>query len=93
MGFACYGPRDLIDGVFDLYWIAVDPEACRNQIGRGSLTASEEEICKLNGHILISETSGTPDSQLLFSMGYTIKASIKDFYTMGDDQMIFTKRL
>ena len=27
LGFAIYGPRDLADGVFDLYWIAVDPDA------------------------------------------------------------------
>src|SRR5574342_587523 len=25
LGFACYGPRNLTDGAFDLYWIAVDP--------------------------------------------------------------------
>jgi ribosomal protein S18 acetylase RimI-like enzyme len=97
LGFACYGPRDLTDGVFDLYWIAVDPNARRNQIGRGLLTASEEEVRKLNGRILIAETSGTPHYEptrnFYFSMGYTIEASIKDFYTMGDDLVIFTKRL
>ena len=27
LGFACYGPRNLTDGAFDLYWIAVDPTA------------------------------------------------------------------
>src|SRR5215471_4671143 len=32
LGFAIYGPRDLADGVFDLYWIAVDPNARRSGI-------------------------------------------------------------
>ena len=35
LGFACYGPRDLTSGVFDLYWIAVEfqfsPQRCRTQ--------------------------------------------------------------
>ena len=30
LGFACYGPRDLTSGVFDLYWIAVDSNAHRS---------------------------------------------------------------
>src|SRR5512147_2227031 len=42
LGFACYGPRDLTNGVYDLYWIAVDSNCHRNGIGRGLLTASEE---------------------------------------------------
>jgi len=41
LGFACYGPRELTNGVFDLYWIAVDPNARRGGVGRGLITASE----------------------------------------------------
>ena len=97
LGYACYGPRDLTDGVFDLYWIAVDPNARRNQVGRGLLTACEMETRKAGGRMLIIETSGTPHYEptrkFYFSMGYTIEASIKDFYVPGDDLMIFTKRL
>ena len=96
-GYACYGPRDLTDGVFDLYWIAVDPNARRNSVGRGLLTASEEEVRKAGGRMLIIETSGTthyePTRKFYLSMGYAIEATIKDFYVMGDDLMIFTKRL
>lgn len=97
LGYACYGPRDLTDGVFDLYWIAVDPNARRNSVGRGLLAASEEEARKLGGRMLIAETSGTPHYEptrtFYFSMGYTIEATIKDFYIVGDDLMIFIKRL
>ncbi len=96
-GYACYGPRDLTDGVFDLYWIAVDPNARRNSVGRGLLTASEEEVRKAGGRMLIIETSGTPHYEptrkFYLSMGYAIEATIKDFYVKGDDLMIFTKRL
>ncbi len=97
LGYACYGPRDLTDGVFDLYWIAVDPNAQRNRVGYGLLTTSEKEIRELGGRILIIETSGTPPYEatrkFYLNMGYVIEASIKDFYMTGDDLMIFTKRL
>jgi len=96
LGYACYGPRDLTDGVFDLYWIAVDPNARRNRVGHGLLTASEEAVCKLGGRMLIAETSGTPHYEptrkFYFNMGYKIEATIKDFYVMGDDLTIFIKR-
>lgn len=97
LGFACYGPRDLAEGVFDLYWIAVDPNTRRSGIGRGLLTASEEAVRKIGGRMLIAETSGTPlyESTRAFylGMGYIAEATIKDFYTKGDDLVIFVKRL
>lgn len=96
-GYACYGPRDLTDGVFDLYWIAVDPNARHNGVGHGLLTTSEKKVREMGGRMLIAETSGTshyePTRKFYFRMGYTIEATIKDFYVMGDDLMIFTKRL
>ena len=97
LGFAIYGPRDLTDGVFDLYWIAVDPDARCNGVGRKLLTASEEAAHTMGGRMLIAETSGTPlyDStrKFYFSMGYENEATIKDFYTIGDDLKIFIKRI
>lgn len=97
LGFACYGPRDLTEGVFDLYWIAVDPNARRGGVGRVLLNASEEAVQKAGGRMLIAETSGTPlyDSTRAFylGMGYAAEANIKDFYKQGDDLVIFVKRL
>ena len=97
LGFACYGPRDLTDGVYDLYWIAVDPNARRGGVGRSLLTASEEAVRSLGGRMLIAETSGTPHYEptrkFYLGMGYTAEATIKDFYSRGDDLAIFVKRL
>jgi D-alanine-D-alanine ligase len=96
LGFACYGPRDLTHGVFDLYWIAVDLDCHRSGVGRRLLNASEEAVREAGGRMLIVETSGTPpyDVTRMFysSMGYTIEATIKDFYVEGDDLAIFVKR-
>ena len=96
LGFACYGPRDLTHGVFDLYWIAVDPNSRRGGVGRGLLTASEEAVRQAGGRMLIAETSGTPHYEptrkFYFSMGYSNEATIRDFYIQGDDLAIFIKR-
>jgi ribosomal protein S18 acetylase RimI-like enzyme len=96
LGYACYGPRDLTNGVFDLYWIAVDPNARRSGVGRGLLTASEEAVCRAGGRMLIAETSGTPHYEptrsFYLGMGYRMEATIKDFYLDGDDLVIFVKR-
>jgi ribosomal protein S18 acetylase RimI-like enzyme len=96
LGFACYGPRDLTSGVFDLYWIAVDPKSHRNGVGRKLLTATEDAVRQAGGRMLIAETSGTahyePTRNFYLGMGYTMEATIKDFYTEGDDLAIFVKR-
>jgi len=87
LGFAIYGPRDLTDGVFDLYWIAVDPAARCKGIGRTLLTASEEAVRTLGGRMLIAETSGTPHYEptrkFYFAMGYENEARIKDLHARG----------
>src|SRR6185436_2830253 len=84
LGFACYGPRDLTNGAFDLYWIAVDPSARGKGVGRALLTASENATREMGGRMLIAETSGTPHYEptrkFYFGMGYENEASIKDFY-------------
>lgn len=96
LGFACYGPRDLTSGVFDLYWVAVDPNCRGGGVGRRLLAASEEAAQKAGGRMIIAETSCTSvyDTTREFydRMGYTMEARIKDFYSIGDDLAIFIKR-
>ena len=96
LGFACYGPRDLTSGVFDLYWIAVDARSHRNGVGRRLLSATEEAVRQAGGRMLIAETSGTPlyepTRKFYLGMGYILEATIRDFYTEGDDLAIFVKR-
>jgi ribosomal protein S18 acetylase RimI-like enzyme len=97
LGFAIYGFRDLTDGVYDLFWIAVDPSARRNSVGRKLLTATEDLVRAQGGRMLIAETSGTPHyestREFYVRMGYENEATIKDFYSIGDDLKIFIKRL
>lgn len=97
LGYSCYGPRSLTSGTFDLYWIAVDPTIHRGGIGRKLLAASEEAVRKLGGRLIVLETSGLPTYEptrkFYLATGYTLEATLKDFYSPGDDLIIFTKHL
>jgi ribosomal protein S18 acetylase RimI-like enzyme len=97
LGYACYGPRALTDRTYDLYWIAVSPNARRGGVGRGLLAASEEAVRKLGGRLLVLETSGLPEYEptraFYLATKYTLEGTLKDFYKDGDDLVIFTKRL
>lgn len=97
LGYAIYGYRDLTDGVYDLYWIAVDSHARRKGVGRALLTACEEAVRASGGRMLIAETSGTAEyeatREFYVRTGYKAEAIIKDFYKPGDDLYIFIKRL
>jgi len=52
LGYACYGPRALTSGTYDLYWIAVDPNARRGGVGRTLLSATEQAVRQLGGRLL-----------------------------------------
>ena len=97
LGYACYGPRALTDRTYDLYWIAVSPNSKRGGVGRSLLGATEDSIHKLGGRLLIVETSGLPEYEptraFYLATGYTLEATLKDFYRDGDDLVIFTKRM
>ena len=97
LGYACYGPRALTDRTYDLYWIAVNPDARRGGVGRKLLVATEDATRNLGGRLLIVETSGLLKYEatraFYLATGYLLEATLKDFYSDGDDLVIFTKRL
>jgi ribosomal protein S18 acetylase RimI-like enzyme len=96
LGYACFGHRDLSRGVFDLYYIAVDPEARRTGVGRRLVRTAERAARDAGGRMLIAETSGTAaysaTRRFYASVGFHLEATIKDFYGKGDDLAIFVKR-
>jgi D-alanine-D-alanine ligase len=96
-GYACYGPRSLTEGTYDLYWIAVDPEYRRAGVGRLLLDWVEKDIRRMGGRLIVVETSGlekyAPTRRFYQATGYLLEATLKDFYKEGDDLVIFTKHL
>jgi ribosomal protein S18 acetylase RimI-like enzyme len=97
VGFTCYDERGLTHGTYDLYWIAVDPSARRLGVGKALMRATESEVQKRGGRLLVVETSGLEEyaSTRAFyeSVGYEKEAIIRDFYKVGDDLVIYTLHL
>lgn len=97
LGYACFGPHALTEGVYDLYWIVVDPEAQGRGIGHALLARAETEVQDRGGYLVLIETSSTPPyasaHRLYQSGGYHCEATIRDFYRRGDHLQIFVKDL
>jgi ribosomal protein S18 acetylase RimI-like enzyme len=90
LGFTVHGPTPCTLGTWDLYWIAVSPEA--QGMGIGSVLLKEVE-----GRLLVIETSSRPEYDptraFYLKRGYREVARVPDFYEAGDDRVIYTKDL
>ncbi len=96
-GYVCYGPTPLTQGVYDLYWIAVDPAVQGKGFGRLLIEYVEADIVKCGGRMLLIETSSQESygATIRFykKAGYKLVARIKNFYRIGDDKLVFSKEL
>jgi ribosomal protein S18 acetylase RimI-like enzyme len=96
-GYVCYGPAPMSDDVFDLYWIAVDPDRQGRGIGQQLLRFVENEVRRLAGRLLLIETSSkhayAPTIRFYQRAGYREISRIKDFYRIEDDKVVFSKLL
>ncbi len=96
-GYYCIGKRALTDGVFDLYWIAVDPAHQDNSVGRRLLSHAENFVKENNGSWILIEVSGKNKFQttrnFYFRNNYSILTQITDFYSRGNDLLLFGKYL
>ena len=96
-GYVCFGPTPLTDGVFDLYWIAVDPKQQGHGFGQILVRYVENEVRRRNGRMLLIETSSKemygPTVRFYERSGYDEISRIKDFYRIADDKVVFCKRI
>jgi len=96
-GYTCFGPIPGTAGRWELYWIAVDPEARRAGLGKRLQSASEEAVRAMGGVLLIAETSTRPDYApargFYLAQGYRLLAEIADWHDEGDGLAIYGKRL
>jgi ribosomal protein S18 acetylase RimI-like enzyme len=96
-GYVCYGPTPLTQGVYDLYWIAVNPAVQRKGFGRRLIEYVEGDIVKRGGRMLLIETSSQesygPTIRFYKRAGYKLVARVKNFYRIGDDKLVFSKEL
>jgi ribosomal protein S18 acetylase RimI-like enzyme len=96
-GYVCYGPTPKTDGVFDLYWIGVDPAQQGQGFGQILLRFVENEVRRQSGRMLLietrSRTSFEPTIRFYERSGYQEITRIKDFYRIEDDKLVFCKKL
>ncbi len=95
IGFVCYGPTPCTTGTFDLYWIVVDESYRGLGIGKQLLHKSEFNLQLLSARKLYIETSSTPryepTRKFYTNAGYIQEARLKDYYSKGDDKIIYSK--
>jgi ribosomal protein S18 acetylase RimI-like enzyme len=96
-GWVYFAPTANADGVWDLWWIGVEPGRQGEGIGGGLLRFVEEQVRRAGGRLLLIETSSQPalDSTRHFyaKRGYSECGRVPDFYGEGDAKVIYAKRL
>lgn len=96
LGFAYYAPASMTDRTWYLYWIAVTKKTQAKGIGSDMLRHAEKDIQKHQGRVLFIETSSLPHYDLTrkfyLKMGYEQDAVLRDYYSDGDDMVVFRKR-
>lgn len=97
VAFANYGKNSFSTHSWDLYWIAVHMSSRNKKLGSVLLKAIEDDVRESGGKILWIETSGRPlyesTEEFYRRNGYTLNASLKDFYGPGDPKQVYSKVL
>lgn len=95
--FANYGKNAFSKHSWDLYWIAVHNNSRNKKLGSLLLKEVENDVRTRGGKILWIETSGRPlyaSTEGFYKRnGYSLQASLKDFYGPGDPKQIYSKSL
>lgn len=97
VGYSCFGPIPCTLFSYDLYWIAVLPDLRGAGIGKRIIQEAEAEIRRMGGKRIYVETSSreiyTPTRAFYLRCGYVQEVTLTDFYSPGDDKVIFLKVL
>lgn len=96
-GVAYYVAEPLTEGTWNLLLIASDPQSQGKGIGTALIEFVEAQLARDGQRILLVETSGTPrfEKTRLFyeKLGFEGEARIRDYYSDGDDKVIYRKAL
>ena len=96
-GYAYYAPAAMTDRSWYLYWIAVNKATQARGIGGELLRYVEKDITARDGRVLFIETSGLPYYELTrkfyLKHHYEQTGVLRDYYSDGDDMVVFRKKL
>jgi ribosomal protein S18 acetylase RimI-like enzyme len=92
-----YRPEEMADRAYDLTMIAVRPDLQRGGRGATLMRYAEDDLRRRGQRLLLVRTSGTEQYSrtraFYRGLGYTEEARVADYWTDGDDLVLFTKRL
>ena len=96
-GVVLYRPEEAADRAFDLTMIAVRPDLQGQGRGAALMRHAEQNLRDQGQRLLVVRTSGTAqyDRTRAFyrQLGYSEHTHVPDYWTDGDDLVMFTKRL
>jgi ribosomal protein S18 acetylase RimI-like enzyme len=97
VGYICYGPTPMTEGTYDLYWIASDPAVRGQGVGSALVSAMEGDLRRRKARLMRVETSALeaygPTRGFYQAMRYLEEARFRDFYKVGEDLIILSKKL
>lgn len=97
LGYSVLGPAPFTDGTYDLYWLAVHPDAQRTGAGRRLMAHAEDAIRARGGRLVLVETASKPSyaaTRAFYErIGYREVARVPDYYAPGDDRIVYVKGL
>ena len=97
IGFAYAEPERMTDGTFNLLAIAVDPNSQGSGVGKAIVAALMDLLRSKSGRVLLVETSSLDEfaatRAFYDGQGFTSEARVRDFYSSGEDKLIFWKAL
>lgn len=97
LGFAYAEPERMTEGSYNLLAIAVDPASQRAGIGTAIVAELRHRLREADGRILIVETSSLDafaGTRAFYArQDFAQEARIRDFYSDGEDKVVFWTRL
>lgn len=95
LGYINFGPTPCSSISWDIYWIAVKKEFMNLGLGKILLNKAEEVIKKNKGLNVWVETSSRKEYEstraFYLKRGYKIASELMNFYSQGDNKIIFQK--
>jgi len=97
LGFCYSVPEKLTEGTWNMLALAVLPSAQSRGVGSAICGQLEEVLRKRRHRILIAETSGAAEyaktRAFYEKIGYVREARIRDFWSAGNDKIVYWKAL
>lgn len=88
-------PEPMTDGTWNILMLIVSADSHGQGYGQALMNFIEETLAARGARLMIVETSsldGFERARAFYpKCGYTEEARIKDFYTTGDDKVVFSK--